>query len=834
MVKKQRLNKAPHKSRRDTSYFASPFNIQPVDSKDQSRKDKLKYLKANGITGKNALRLAKGKRKLSSSLKQNQNTFSGKPGPPAKKPWSSRKQEIKLPQHIPSTVPWTLPGPEESCSGEDHSIRTKRKHQILPSSFYSLPQSTIAALQCELQTFTKYIRLTPHEIAARNSVVEFITKLSHSLWHKDVIVQQFGSYATLDVCTFQSDIDLALWNVVDTEDENVWKEDGTGRKEEYIFGEKSGTVLSQSSLLRTMQKIKSQSDASKKTIRQNERKEEWKKVLEEVDLANSTSAHNGNDGDQNNQNGAKFSNDDDVLFVIDRKGEKVSDGEDVPNTRTSDSEPAFDDAIDFVIDREGAKKQLDKEDDDGSDKGHDAKPAAKSNADGDLIVIDDSSDDDDDVDKMDSFHRRSHAAELGVSEFSSLRDSSVIDLCSSDDEVARGLKASYQDQLSSDSASYPSDDDDDDANDSGFDLNISSQTDFGSSDAGIKRKTIGPTGKVRTKVVKALSLLGKRLWKSSFAQNIQVRKNARVPIICATTRFGFDSDVALGGHNGVDTSQYVRKVVEKHDSFATVILFLKILLQQVNLDKPFTGGLGSYRLYVLVANHFNAHKSLGGGDSAAEMLLSFFYRYSTPSKSRDEARTQLKKEVVIRAEGGEADLSAVSVDLCIELFQRCFEKLMDGLENHEGRKDRRSLIATLVDVMKVKRERTAAVLQAKSFRPPPSKKSSNGGSGISKSGSSDNLASKKTHAKAAKKTHAKSKPESKAVKSGKKSESPNPKKGPKRSARGALVPKRRFDLETKLDGMDALMQRGGKTHRKNKKKQKRDSAITEFVMRTVS
>jgi non-canonical poly(A) RNA polymerase PAPD5/7 len=70
-----------------------------------------------------------------------------------------------------------------------------------------------------------------------------------------------------------------------------------------------------------------------------------------------------------------------------------------------------------------------------------------------------------------------------------------------------------------------------------------------------------------------------------------------------TTRFGFDSDLALGGHNGMDTSQYVKKLIQKYDSYATVVLFLKILLQQTSLDKPFTGGLGSYKLYVLVANH---------------------------------------------------------------------------------------------------------------------------------------------------------------------------------------------------------------------------------------
>jgi DNA polymerase sigma len=38
-------------------------------------------------------------------------------------------------------------------------------------------------------------------------------------------------------------------------------------------------------------------------------------------------------------------------------------------------------------------------------------------------------------------------------------------------------------------------------------------------------------------------------------------------------------------------------------SFAPVVLFLKVLLGQQKLDKPFTGGLGSYKLYVLVAHH---------------------------------------------------------------------------------------------------------------------------------------------------------------------------------------------------------------------------------------
>mmetsp|Transcript_18326 Transcript_18326/g.27792 ORF Transcript_18326/g.27792 Transcript_18326/m.27792 type:complete len:133 (-) Transcript_18326:157-555(-) len=52
----------------------------------------------------------------------------------------------------------------------------------------------------------------------------------------------------------------------------------------------------------------------------------------------------------------------------------------------------------------------------------------------------------------------------------------------------------------------------------------------------------------------------------------------------------------------------------------------------------------------------------------------------------------------------------------------------------------------------------------------------------------------------------------------------------KRSSRGALIPKRRFDVEMKLDGTDALIQRSAK-RRKNKKKQNRDAALVDFAIK---
>jgi hypothetical protein len=114
---------------------------------------------------------------------------------------------------------------------------------------------------------------------------------------------------------------------------------------------------------------------------------------------------------------------------------------------------------------------------------------------------------------------------------------------------------------------------------------------------------VGPTGETRLLVVKALNSLSKQLRKQHFTIALGVRKHARVPIINMETRFGYECDIALGGHNGTDTSAYAANQIQRFDSFAAVVLVLKILLSQQGLDKPFTGGLGSFKLYVLVANH---------------------------------------------------------------------------------------------------------------------------------------------------------------------------------------------------------------------------------------
>jgi hypothetical protein len=85
-------------------------------------------------------------------------------------------------------------------------------------------------------------------------------------------------------------------------------------------------------------------------------------------------------------------------------------------------------------------------------------------------------------------------------------------------------------------------------------------------------------------------------------------------------------------------------LLDASNSFSAVVLFLKILLSQQGLDIPFEGGLGSYKLYVLLSRHIQLHIDLGGNDRPSEILLSFLYRYGgSPSKSQSSTKTKRDK-----------------------------------------------------------------------------------------------------------------------------------------------------------------------------------------------
>ena len=66
-------------------------------------------------------------------------------------------------------------------------------------------------------------------------------------------------------------------------------------------------------------------------------------------------------------------------------------------------------------------------------------------------------------------------------------------------------------------------------------------------------------------IVKTLRQLSKCLRKSALIQphSLEVRANAKVPIVNMRTQFGFEADVGIGGHNGSDTSHFAREQVKR-------------------------------------------------------------------------------------------------------------------------------------------------------------------------------------------------------------------------------------------------------------------------------
>ena len=164
---------------------------------------------------------------------------------------------------------------------------------------------------------------------------------------------------------------------------------------------------------------------------------------------------------------------------------------------------------------------------------------------------------------------------------------------------------------------------------------------------------------------------------------------------------------------------------------------------------------------------------------------------------------------------------------------------MDILAQHETNK--KSLVASLIDMMKVKRERSFVLNQSKAFKTDSDQIPHNHPGKISVGGRVNHAFSKSSTNSASNgdtKPSVIIRPGSERKKDFKKKEGAQAKtkalrKSAKRSSRGALIPKRRIDVEMKLDGMDALIQRGAK-RRTNKKKQKRDAAVRDFVMKQIS
>lgn len=80
----------------------------------------------------------------------------------------------------------------------------------------------------------------------------------------------------------------------------------------------------------------------------------------------------------------------------------------------------------------------------------------------------------------------------------------------------------------------------------------------------------GPTGRIRNKVLNALGSFRHdiRSMHSKWIRKVTFITKARVPILKMDTALGVEVDVAVGGHNGADTSQFAAKQSELYRRYA--------------------------------------------------------------------------------------------------------------------------------------------------------------------------------------------------------------------------------------------------------------------------
>ncbi len=654
---------------------------------------------------------------------------------------AAKNNRILYNYHYEKT-PWFIGHPhqkeeEQKQSQTQHSssstnnittTTTTNNKNHLTKYYQSIPHQLQQKFNNELLSFYNYVKLTKDEINARQYMIECITNETNILFENGkkfvtmsgsgkgaclklrdcdeikrmsfgassncgggVKVQTFGSFATPQVSTFWSDVDLAIWGVLDGKnddhnhnflqeiagwDDNNYDDnecsgngDHEGEEEEEEGGGEGCDDDSSSdssrgndmirmtttSVQRTMELIKknnvristcatSPKSSTNDILTKVARIERWKSALSSMDLTvtddivdksqlNQTeeidgfkrrnnhksddkkvvnitevtnqkekeSSNNGKDTKDDKSSFAAMSNtnketksDDNVvaefksggfLFLIDREGAKEFGAENDYDSGCDEKRPMSngDNVVEESKAMNAESDNLDKDKvsnrqmlvekviQQGEERRKSKEKENSSTSSKVIIELEDT--DEDDEDKAMNFREVIEIGESSDSDDSiEISDDDSIDImdkfhcrlqgADSDDESVDGVD--MDEELQKYVAKFESSD--------GLEININAnKIDHGAVARNGNTSTVGPKGNNRKMVVKALRLLSKRIRDSVFARNIEIRTMARVPIICINSVLGFDGDVALGGHNGMDTSHYVRKQVGNYERYVILL-----------------------------------------------------------------------------------------------------------------------------------------------------------------------------------------------------------------------------------------------------------------------
>lgn len=131
---------------------------------------------------------------------------------------------------------------------------------------------------------------------------------------------------------------------------------------------------------------------------------------------------------------------------------------------------------------------------------------------------------------------------------------------------------------------------------------------------------------------------------------------------------------SLQGEESKETEIFFENLPDK-DTFYSLSSFLKAYLHIYDLDKPFTGGIGSFKLYIMIASIFEDCKKITKGSPLdLGFLLSAFFRVFGNPKN-------FNKNTVLNHGGLEVDFAGnFQASLCTMIFDHSYKAILKELK----------------------------------------------------------------------------------------------------------------------------------------------------------
>lgn len=181
--------------------------------------------------------------------------------------------------------------------------------------------------------------------------------------------------------------------------------------------------------------------------------------------------------------------------------------------------------------------------------------------------------------------------------------------------------------------------------DEDLELNLSSSAASSSSSSSRGRPSISESVR-KLRVQAMLKLVAAHLRGMGWCMDLDVRLKARVPIIALKHRCGLSVDISLGVA-AEDHTTTVRQMIQSSSfrEFFPICSFLKIFLAQLDLDKPYIGGVGSFKLYAMIAAVIQKRRASGQSTpqphSLAGILRLFFSHWGSPANLNERTKVVL-------------------------------------------------------------------------------------------------------------------------------------------------------------------------------------------------